>query len=143
MFSPNSEGLTGEYLFDGVIITDADGCRHVLNTTSWTPPASRPAVGVRGDIRNNASYQLEFETNGDKPPGLPGQALDYDVVRKIAADGTTPRGDLAQYVNVPTFDDVEELTVEVWIKPEYINGPFPSLVPRPGTCPQPVCKSCS
>ncbi len=132
MFTPDPKGLIAEYLFDGVI----DGNR-VKNTSPAPNAAPAGIIKAEGD---------PLTLSHDVPFGFPGKSLNFDTLRKSAKKH--------QYVEVRPFPDLEQLTAEVWVKPDYLaecsypNALKPDGTPNKeaigrGACPQPLCKSCS
>lgn len=147
MYTPDSAGLIGEYLFDA---PTGPGGTVVGNTAN--PGTLDGAV-----VHNAANYPLL--PIADVPAGFPtSTSLDFDVLRTLLGEGVDPNspGDQranAQYVEVAAFPDLQQLTVEAWVKVDYVKTPGAFQVPSSGTfpdgeigfgaCPQPVCMAFS
>lgn len=138
MFTKNPAGLIGEYLFEAPV------GNVVRNTAS---PGALDGVIVH----DAANHPLQPVT--DAPRGFhTATSMDFNVLRRLDTAGTAPAAAFAQYVQVDGFPDLEALTVEAWVKVDYLRtgrfrDPVPGIYPDGaigfGACPQPVCKAFS
>ncbi len=147
MFTPDPAGLIGEYMFEA---PTGPGGTVVRNTAN-------PGTLDGTVVHNAAAYPLG--PVADVPAGFPTPtSFDFNVLRTLLGEGVDPNnpGDQranAQYVEVTAFPDLQQLTVEAWVKVDYAKTPGAFQVPLSGTfpdgeigfgaCPQPVCMSFS
>ncbi|NEO61730.1 MAG: LamG domain-containing protein [Moorea sp. SIO4G2] len=140
MFTPDPTDLVAEYLFETP--TDTGVIRNTANPGTFD-----------GMIQHDPDAH-PLAPSADVPPGFVGSAsLNYNVLRRLSDSGESPQMSFAQYVEVPNFPDLANLTVETWVKVDYIKanpaftdppqGTYPDGEVGFGACPQPICKAFS
>lgn len=138
MYTKNPSGLIGEYLFEspvGAVV------RNTANLGTFD-----------GDIVHDED-RFPLRPITDAPRGFhTATSLNYNVLRRLDTSGAAPEEGFAQYVQVDGFPDLTALTVEAWVKVDYLKAaafrdPAPGAYPDGaigfGACPQPVCKAFS
>ena len=138
MYTFDSSDLVAEYLFEP---PTAEGV--VLNTAN---------PGTLDGMLQHETTAYPLAPSSDVPAGFIGQcSLNYNVLRGLTDDGIAPQARFAQYVEIPNFPDIKNLTVEAWVKMDYIKaetafteppqGTYPDGEVGFGACPQPICKA--